>query len=804
MELFERFFNTDNMYIKRIGSGVLFLCVLSLSFWMRIQGADTLPNGQFTGNDAYVFYSQAQTIAEHGQLPAKDMHRWMPFGRDNGQLLSLYSYVIAYLHKLLSWLFPNLTLYQIQLYLPALCYTLGLGVLFLFLTRCYGGLFALISCVLLATVPGSVERSAIGFGDRDAWCWLLGMLSVISYLWKAQLPLGRNRWIATVLSGIVVFLGGLSWEAFGVFVLIIVVLEMWKFCTTTSEQQLHEYILWIAIFVPLLYILAPIYRRGTGYATHAAALMLLPPLVILAIRGARYLLLKYVNAFSNHPRKIAWGLAFLTLGAGVLYFWLQYDAFETTAFAFRENPLMKNMGELVDPSFIYWTDRYGAVFVLGSIGIILASSHFGTPHGTFLGISLLLFTGTTFFRKLLDNWVGTQSCDILFFIAIGLTILAFAIIALRKTDTQSAVDVPAVANKHTQHHLILVAMSAWFLLWVALSRGGKRYDFFIGLPLVFGTASLLWIAPAFFKQTVSALKQKLITTCAAIAILIAILFLSPLGGHLTRLYRTNFNMRAAVPGEGPMFAALHWINETLPSDSVIAASWTYGMPLNVIGNVKTITDSDTYIPHWIHLYYRYLFCARSEREALAFLKTHQATHLLLTEEGVTVRAHTNSLIGSNENGDRQFGFYPLHRVEMPIGSTYRMVSVHPEIPLTFVDFDKTTEQTLTLTLRYRDGKTEKILIPNPTTRKMVSVKDGGLALYFDRNAHLLNAYYIPAVGWNSFAVKIFLRAEHSDVFVPVYPTDSTGTSKIKIWAVRYPSEIQIDQKYLDTAPQKSP
>ena len=203
------------LYLQKTVVSILLLCILCLAFWIRIQGAERLPDGQFTENDAYLYHYQANIIAERGHLPVRDMRRWLPLGRDNGQLLSLYSYTIAYIHKA----FPALSLYQIQLYAPTLCFTLGLSVLLLFLSRCYGVFFAAVVGLLLTTLPGSVERSAIGFGDRDAWCWMFGVLAVTSYLWKEQIEPGWGRDFATALSGFIVFFGGMSWEAFRVFVL---------------------------------------------------------------------------------------------------------------------------------------------------------------------------------------------------------------------------------------------------------------------------------------------------------------------------------------------------------------------------------------------------------------------------------------------------------------------------------------------------------------------------------------------------------------------------------------------------------
>ncbi len=157
---------------------ILLLVIMCLTFLIRIQGVERIPEGQFTENDAYTFHWQASIIAKHGYLPALDEHRWLPYGRDNQKFLSFYAYTIAYIHKVFPWL----SLYHIQFYFSTVCFTLGVGILFIFLARTYGLFLASIVGLLLATLPGSISRSAAGFGDRDALCWFLGLLAVTFYI----------------------------------------------------------------------------------------------------------------------------------------------------------------------------------------------------------------------------------------------------------------------------------------------------------------------------------------------------------------------------------------------------------------------------------------------------------------------------------------------------------------------------------------------------------------------------------------------------------------------------------------------
>ena len=814
---------------------ILLCAILLLACWIRVQGVDRLPEGQFTSNDAYLFAGQAQEIAEQGILPARDMHRWLPVGRDNGQIFPLYAYAIAYTHKAIGWMSPKFTLYHIQIYAVAICFTLGLGVLCFFLARVYGVTFAAIAALLLATLPGSIERSAAGFGDRDAWCWMIGIFAVISYLWKEQLEPGRRRWIATALAGFTVFLGGLSWEGFGFFVLMIVGVELWKFCTTDTEHDpsmdgnrtesaydlkvngrtesayyFKEYFLWMLMFVPWLYLISSAYRSGYGFSTHVAALMFIPPLTVFALRGIRYLLLKYVEQLRPHPRELAWGLTIAGITLGVGYIFMQAGTFAETAYPFRESQLMQDIGELADPNFRYWTGRYGAVFVLGSFGLITACFHLWKWKGLPLALSLALFVGTTFFRTQINGWIGEDPCNTLFFVSLGLTFLSFAVVCFQK--------------EKAENELVTLATLVWFLLWVGLSRGGKRHDFFIGLPLAYGTAWLLWFSPVHLIQRLKDaeilyphVKERLTTAIFAVIVLVPVLFWTPIGGHANRSIHAAARMRPLVPGQGSRAETFKWLHETLPKESVIAANWDHGTQLNVLGGVNTVVDSDHFIPHWIYLYYRHVFSAQDEREALTFLKTHKATHLMLTEQGVLSRSQTYSRMGSDENGDRQFELYQLTRTETPMGTPYRMQPRGTDTPLDFIDIALTSSDTLSITAHFKDENeavtagelgetlamdvTVERTVNTPTSQISVDIEDGGLVLDFDTETRLSSAYYVPPLGWNSLAVKLFLRGEHTDIFVPVYPTEEDHAKDIKVWEIRYPPDIETNEKYLATEPE---
>jgi asparagine N-glycosylation enzyme membrane subunit Stt3 len=611
---------------------VLLGAILFVAFWIRIQGVPNIPEGQFTGNDPYLYYWQAQIVSEQGRLPARDMHRWQPIGRDHGQSLNAYAYAIAYTHKAITVLFPNVSLYQVSLFFPVICFVLGLGVLCFFLHRNFGLLFSCIVGVLLATLPRVVERSAAGFSDRDSWCLMLGIFAIVTYLASLQTQSSGWRRLLTITSGFVVFLGGISWEGFGVFISVILVVELWKFLTSEEEERLHLYFLWVCIFVPTLYLASPAYRSGGGFTTHLFAFVLIPPLVLLGIRALRHVLITkslLANKFRPHTRNLSLGLVLASFALALGYVWMQLDTFAATTVPLSQNALMRTVGELNTPDYRYWVFRYGSLFFLGSLGFMSASIHLWKNRGAVLAVFIFFFMLATFFHARLDTLLGVSGGNILFFTSLAGITLVLLFIAWRQRES-------------AKMKLVYVAMIAWFLLWVALSRDAKRYDFFIGLPIAFFTADLIQRVVTYVTvnlknaQFLSAdFKERLplrgVRVCIAVVMVAMLMYWTPAGEHAKRATFAATQMRQAKPGDSPVAKAFEWMKVELSGTAIVAAEWGFGSQLNVLGGVKTVIDQDHYVQHWIHLFNKHVRDATDARAALEFLKIHDATHVMLTQ-----------------------------------------------------------------------------------------------------------------------------------------------------------------------------
>ncbi|MCY3742621.1 MAG: hypothetical protein OXH00_16520 [Candidatus Poribacteria bacterium] len=606
--------------------------ILIVAFWIRIQGVPNIPEGQFTGNDPYVHYWQAQIVSEQGRLPARDMRRWLPLGRDYEQSMTAYAYGVAYTHKAITVLFPNVSLYQVSLFSPAVCFVLGLGVLCLFLHRTFGLLFSCVVGIFLATLPGVVERSAAGFSDRDSWCLMLGIFAVTTYLASLQTQSSRWRLFLTLASGFSIFLGGMSWEGFGVFVSVILVMELWRFLTSEKEEGLRLYALWVCTFLPTLYLASSAYRSGEGFTKHLFAFVLMPPLVLLGIRAFRHFLItksSLAEKLRPHAKNLSLGLVLASFALALGYVWMQLGTFASTTVPLSQNELMQTVGELNKPDYRYWVFRYGSLFFLGSLGFIGISVHLWKNNGTVLAVFIFLFMLATFFRARLETFLGASGCNILFFTSLASISLLLLYIAWRHGESQG-------------QELVYVGMAAWFLVWVALSRDAKRYDFFIGLPIAFFTTDLIRRVGPYITENLknaqflsAGFKERLplrvVKTVSTVIIVASLMYWKPAGEHATRAIAAATRMRQAAPGDTPAAKAFEWMKAELSPKAVVAARWGFGSMLNVLGGVKTIIDQDHYIQHWILLFNKHVRDATDARVALEFLKTHGVTHLMLMQ-----------------------------------------------------------------------------------------------------------------------------------------------------------------------------
>lgn len=97
--------------------------------------------------------------------------------------------------------------------------------------------------------------------------------------------------------------------------------------------------------------------------------------------------------------------------------------------------------------------------------------------------------------------------------------------------------------------------------------------------------------------------------------------------------------------------AMSWVRQNTSEDAVFAHWWDYGYWLQSIGERATILDGGNAIVYWNHLLGRYVLTGSDEMKSLEFLYTHNGTHLLI--DSTEIGKYTAfSSIGADEDYDR--------------------------------------------------------------------------------------------------------------------------------------------------------
>lgn len=284
----------------------------------------------------------------------------------------------------------------------------------------------------------------------------------------------------------------------------------------------------------------------------------------------------------------------------------------------------------------------------------------------------------------------------------------------------------------------------------------------------------------------------------------------------------------------PTREVFRWINENLPQDAVIAASWEYGSFLNLHANRATVVDEEQ-IPYWVYLLNRHVMLGQTEREALEFLKARQATHLLLTQRDMSLIS-TFAELGSDETFDRRcaihrFGEHVETILIQPSGeSCYRYLipgskaevdellelnettyppgawkvsSIYLEVERAGQSFPELKSALVELDVEKQVFRLRpaEIYFNGQWIRQGGDVLPCTLLIHAERqDPSDWEVIYFSQRARQSLMVQLNLFNRSSEFFTPVYPqTDDTQANyDVRIWEIHYPPDLKADSKYLLT------
>ena len=270
--------------------------------------------------------------------------------------------------------------------------------------------------------------------------------------------------------------------------------------------------------------------------------------------------------------------------------------------------------------------------------------------------------------------------------------------------------------------------------------------------------------------------------------------------------------------------AFKWLKTNTPPKSVVAAWWDYGSRIGAIAERATIIDQQ-HNQHWIHLMAREVFCAETPEEALKFLKSHKATHLMIQPIEAFIRLEDMSAIASTPDMDRNILIEPFrideganNSSDSSQGKSFLQIS-----PQSFEYSDSLgyiTERYLPCAqkdlntkhadVEYKpDGSFHRAAIRiddidiSPAhvifdDKKQENFDGSGCLVVTNVNVHYpyqilesKHAVYFDEKACNQLAFKLYFFGSQTDHFKQVYPTQETGAedstpfNDIKIWEINY-------------------
>ncbi len=247
--------------------------------------------------------------------------------------------------------------------------------------------------------------------------------------------------------------------------------------------------------------------------------------------------------------------------------------------------------------------------------------------------------------------------------------------------------------------------------------------------------------------------------------------------------------------------ATDWIQENTPENAVFAAYWDNGNWILALAQRATLADNTDLIPHRIYLQDKHLFRAQNEAEALAFLFTHKATHLLID-------ARDLFKISKRKRGEL------IHSLYADKSGIHFSTSSH--IPVKSVDLSLDASGELTSADINVNGKKVNFKPKLASSAKPVylfsddSLK-GGVAVIPVSIHHepeegvgekRWNVIYLSEIAKNNPIIKLYFLEEINPYFHLVYPAERKITPnplephEIKIWELNYPAGIKENPDYL--------
>ncbi len=648
--------------------------------------------------DPFLFLRWAKYIVEHGYLFAVDTMRYSPIGFDVSNEVVLHPYLIAWFHKLASF-FGSVSVEQSAVLYPVFMFALTV-IAFFFLVRkmfydelgpLYSNLIALLSSIFLTVIPSFLPRTIAGIPEKEASGFLFLFLALYFFIssWKAENI--KFRTIHAVLAAVSTALMAFVWGGYTYIYLTIALGTFIAFVLgKVKKNEFISYAIWLILSIIIIgslsgrYSFSVLFSSTTTLIPISLLLLIVFHYIIFSTRIKRYL---EHDKLANIPKPVI-SIALAVILGIILALIVLGPAFIKDKFADITKPLITPISDRVgvtvaenkQPYFIEWQGSFGPsaydaiantplvkiltslitqgvanflssipiifwLFFIGSICLYSFLLRFFDRKARLIStLSYLFFLFALIFSRYSSSSKlnGTNTFSILLYlIGVASLVLVFGYYYYQYSKKNEQ-------DRFTKIDMGLILLFSLFFFSIVSARGAVRLIMVLVPAASILASYLLFVTINFFRNSRKTGKYKIIS-----CVLLIIVLFSLLSSAFILYEQSKATARSYVPSSYTVQwqKAMGWVRENTPENSVFAHWWDYGYWLQSIGERATVLDGGNSIPYWNYLMGRYALTGSSSREAVDFLYSHNATHLLIDSTDIG-KYPAFSSIGSDGNYDR--------------------------------------------------------------------------------------------------------------------------------------------------------
>jgi hypothetical protein len=378
----------------------------------------------------------------------------------------------------------------------------------------------------------------------------------------------------------------------------------------------------------------------------------------------------------------------------------------------------------------------------------------------------------------------------------------------------------------TENKWVWMLLIVWFLMALLMTRGAIRLMFATVPPIAIAAGVAISQITDIAKSQQNKIKY---------VILISLVLFSVFAFVTAAQTTETQNKYSGSMTPGQWGDAMTWVRENTPANAVFAHWWDYGYMTITLGERAAVTDGGNE-KGWNHASGRYFLTGKDDNSTLTYLKTHNVTHILISDEEIP-KYHAFSYVGSNENLDRRstIGVFVLNQQKEVRDGTLFGYSGSWQLDKDYVlgklvlseqnagigGFSYTLQNnTITNPKAYLVSNGQQFEVPISCVYvqgKRLNFEannslNGCLVLipYFDQNGTGMaigGAFWLSEKVWDTNMAKLYIYGEDSPYFKLAY-SDNTPLGiyqgriigPIKIWEVEYPEDIKPDPFYMESSP----